>query len=293
MKRSLLPLILMLAACAAPVPQVTRSADTRAAKLLFGAVQSAAGGPELALGSYAKGCLSGGVQLAESGPTWQAMRLSRNRRWGTPELVGFLQRFSQKAAAIPGRNGIYVGDMSQPRGGPMNGGHASHQIGLDADIWLTPARDLSLSVAQREAIGARNYQDAGGAYVNSDWTPAQMAFVKAAAEDPAVERIFIFAGAKVQMCKDATGNRDWLRKVRPWYAHNDHIHVRLSCPKGMRGCVAQTPPPAGDGCAEAATWVQNILHPPKPDPNAPKPKPARPLTLADLPAQCEAVLSAN
>ena len=301
--RPLAPLLAMavaLAACGAsdragpglPPPSadiVSKSAV--AAKQLFGSMGVPAALPSSSFGGYSRGCLAGGTQLPETGPSWQAMRLSRNRNWGTPDLVAFLERYSRKVAQIPGWSGIYVGDMSQPRGGPMITGHASHQTGLDADVWLNRVQSLRLSAGQRESISAQNFQTSGGAYVNSDWTASHMAMVKAAAEDPAVARVFIFAGAKVQMCKDATGNRDWLRKVRPWYAHNDHIHIRLACPKGMAGCVAQDPPPPGDGCDEAATWVNGILHPLPPDPNAPKPKPSRPLTLADLPAQCASVLS--
>ena len=261
------------------------------AKRLFSAVSMPSGGLAESFGSYARGCVSGAVPLPQSGPTWQEMRLSRNRYWGTPALVSFIERFSHKVAAIRGWKGIYVGDMGQPRGGPASSGHASHQTGLDADIWMTPPSSLKLSAAAREKIGARNYQAHGGAYVNAGWDAGHMAFVKAAAEDPAVARIFIFPGAKVQMCKQATGDRSWLRKVRPWYGHNDHIHVRLHCPAGMAGCVEQTPPPPGDGCAEAQTWVSGILHPKPVKPHRPsKPKP--PLTLADLPAQCSAVLSA-
>src|SRR5690606_36092461 len=128
-------------------------------------------GKGIALGSYAKGCLSGAVQLPETGPTWQAMRLSRNRNWGSPELIAFLQRYSAEVSKLPGWRGVYVGDLSQPRGGPMNGGHASHQLGLDADVWLNPASRLNLSAADRERVSAANYQRAKGAYVNSDWTP--------------------------------------------------------------------------------------------------------------------------
>ena len=123
-----------------------------------------------------------------------------------------------------------------------------------------------------------------------------MAVLKAAASDPAVARIFVFAGAKVQMCKDATGDRSWLNKIRPWYGHHLHFHVRLKCPKGSTSCVDQAPPPPGDGCAEAQEWVNNILNPapPKPaDPNAPSPPPKREFVLADLPAQCASVLSSQ
>ena len=134
---------------------------------------------------------------------------------------------------------------------------------------------------------------AKGAYVNSDWTPQHHAVLKAAASDPRVARIFLFPGAKVQMCNDETGDRSYLRKIRPWYGHHYHFHVRLNCPSGAKSCVAQNPPPAGDGCAEAEQWVRNILNPPKPDPDAPKPKPRRQLTMADLPGQCVSVLQSR
>ncbi|WP_298968994.1 penicillin-insensitive murein endopeptidase [uncultured Roseobacter sp.] len=260
------------------------------AKKLFGAKQVASPAASAAFGSYSKGCLAGSARLPETGPTWQAMRLSRNRNWAHPETVDYVQKLSAKAARQPGWNGLYVGDLSQPRGGPMLSGHASHQIGLDADIWLRPADNLTLSRSARENISSISMRRNAGAFVNDNWTPAHHEILKAAASDPRVARIFIFPGAKVQMCNDAKGDRSWLRKIRPWYGHHYHFHVRLACPDGAQGCIDQNPPPPGDGCADAQAWVNNILNPPPPDPNAPKPKPKREILLADLPAQCAAVL---
>lgn len=276
-----------VASAALPIPSGMAG---NPAKLYFAARTTPSQQAPASYGSYAKGCQAGAVAMPETGPTWQAMRLSRNRNWGQPELVDYLQDLSRKAARIPGWNGIYVGDMSQPRGGPMSSGHASHQIGLDADVWLRPADNLGLSRAERESLSSIGTRRAGGAYVNDNWTPEHMALLKAAASDDRVARIFLFPGAKVWMCENATGNRDWLRKVRPWWGHYYHFHVRLSCPDGMAGCVDQAPPPPGDGCAEAREWVSNILNPPAPDPDAPPPKPRPELTLADLPRQCVSVL---
>ncbi|MBN8189014.1 MAG: penicillin-insensitive murein endopeptidase [Salipiger thiooxidans] len=275
------------------LPRVTGVLSTKSAKALFGA--QSVGSPQSAasFGSYSRGCVAGAASLPETGPTWQAMRLSRNRNWGHPQLIDFVQDLSRKAAALPGWNGLYVGDMSQPRGGPMTSGHASHQIGLDADIWMLPGSDLTLSRSARENISSISMQRASGAYVNSSWTRAHHELLKAAASDPRVARIFVFPGAKVQMCNDETGDRSWLRKIRPWYGHHYHFHVRLNCPAGATGCVNQTPPPAGDGCADAQAWVNNILNPPPPDPNAPPPKPKRDLVMGDLPAQCASVLAAR
>ncbi len=263
------------------------------ARQLFGKKKDASAQASYAHGSYAKGCLAGGTELAQTGETWQAMRLSRNRNWGHPVAIDYIKDLSQKAAKLPGWNGLYIGDISQPRGGPMISGHRSHQIGLDIDIWLRPAVDLTLSRQAREEISSTSLRRKDGAFVNDKWTRAHHDLIKAAASDSRVARIFLFPGAKVQMCKDEKGDRAWLRKVRPWWGHHYHFHVRLKCPAGMSGCIDQAPPPAGDGCKEAQGWVDRILNPPPPNPNAPKPKPRRELVLADLPKQCAQVLTSK
>ncbi|WP_082029485.1 penicillin-insensitive murein endopeptidase [Tateyamaria sp. ANG-S1] len=277
----------------APTPDVDPATLQNVAKRQFGAKRRASAQDAAAFGGYSRGCLAGGVQLAETGPTWQAMRLSRNRNWGHPELIDYVQDLSREAAKQPGWSGLYVGDMSQPRGGPMLTGHRSHQIGLDVDVWMLPARNLTLSAADRENISSISTRRSSGAYVNSNWTRQHHEIIKAAASDSRTARIFVFPGAKVQMCKDETGDRSWLRKVRPWWGHHYHFHVRLNCPRGARGCVDQAAPPPGDGCADAQEWVNNILNPPPPDPNAPAPRPRRELRVGDLPQQCSGVLASR
>jgi penicillin-insensitive murein endopeptidase len=299
-----LALAAALAACSSDTPPASDydlaaareiiSTSNEPAKQLFGAKAAASRQDDAAWGSYARGCIAGAEQLPESGPTWQAMRLSRNRNWGHPVLIDYLQDLSREAARQPGWNGIYVGDMSQPRGGPMLTGHRSHQVGLDADIWMLPANRLDLSVSERESLSSISLRRAGGAYTNDNWTPQHHQILKAAASDPRVARIFVFPGAKVRMCNDETGDRSWLRKIRPWYGHHYHFHVRLSCPPGSTGCENQDPPPPGDGCADAQEWVNNILNPPPPDPDPPAPsRPRAELRLADLPQQCAAVLQSQ
>ncbi|MFP7672450.1 penicillin-insensitive murein endopeptidase [Marivita sp. S0852] len=301
----LIGLTFLLAACGdadAPINSASTSASaarttsvlsTRQAKQLFGGVGAASNQSPAAYGGYAKGCMAGGVQLAETGPTWQAMRLSRNRNWALPVTVDFVQDLSRIAAREPGWQGLYIGDMSQPRGGPMLTGHRSHQSGLDADIWMRAPDRLTLSRTERENISSISMRRSAGAFVNDKWTQSHHNILKAAAQDPRVARIFVFPGAKVAMCNAEKGDRSYLRKIRPWWGHHYHFHVRLNCPRGMRGCVDQDPPPRGDGCADAQRWVNNILNPPPPDPNAPPPRPRRELTMGDLPAQCAAVLSSN
>lgn len=278
-----LALCLMLAALA-PVAQA------QTARAQFEALSTPSPHAAHPVGQHARGCLAGGVQLAQSGSTWQAMRLSRDRRWAHPHTLALIERLSREAVRA-GWKGLYVGDISQPRGGPVSG-HASHQIGLDADLWLLPATRLDLTAADRERLSSLNVRSADQRQVNGNWTPAHHRILEAAARDPAVERIFITPPVKLRMCADAArGDRAWLQKIRPWWGHNTHFHVRLNCPSGARGCVAPPPLPAGDGCAEAVWWVTDALLPP--DPAAP-PAPPRPdLRLADLPAQCTEVLTAR
>ena len=267
--------------------------DTRIAKTLFGAIQASSEQPPQSFGGYARGCQAGAQQLPETGPTWQAMRLSRNRNWAQPTTIEYIRDLSRFAATQPGWEGLYVGDMSQPRGGPMLTGHRSHQTGLDIDIWMLPPERLDLTVQEREDISSISMRRSAGAFTNDRWTPQHEAIIRAAASDPRTARIFIFPGAKVAMCNSATGDRSWLNKVRPWWGHHYHFHVRLSCPPGATGCTNQAPPPPGDGCAEAEGWVDRILNPPPPDPDAPPPPPRRDLTMANLPGQCLNVLNAN
>jgi penicillin-insensitive murein endopeptidase len=260
------------------------------AKQLFGRAATAAPLPAEAYGFYAKGCLAGAQALPVNGPFWQAMRLSRNRNWGHPDLVHFLKHFSQKAADVSGWPGLLIGDMSQPRGGPMLTGHSSHQVGLDADIWLLPMPKRELSRAEREQTSSLNVVRADRLDVDAKaWTDQHLAVIRTAAMEPAVQRVFVNPAIKKVMCRTQKGQW-WMGKIRPTAGHNYHFHVRLHCPPGQAGCVAQDPVPPGDGCDAGLDWwfSEEALNP-KPGGGPAKP----PLRLADLPKQCEAVLGAK
>lgn len=272
------------------------------AKDYFGYVDGPAPLKARSIGSYARGCLAGGAMLPADGPSWQAMRLSRNRNWGHPELIDYLEDLAANAPSV-GWNGLLVGDLAQPRGGPMTSGHASHQIGLDADIWLREMPDRRLTVEERESISAismlKGPLDIKGADRSVDrkkWTDTHARLIRLAASDKRVARIFVSPVIKKALCAFETGrDREWLRKVRPWWGHHYHFHVRLACPSDSAGCKDQTPPPPGDGCgAQLTYWLSDEPWVPKTprDPNAPVVK-KRPMALAALPNACQGVLTAN
>ncbi len=272
-------------------PELTTTMSTQEARLFFGAERGPDTSRSEAIGFYSNGCLAGAQELAETGPTWQAMRLSRNRNWGHPVLIDYLQTLSRDVAQQTSWQGLYIGDLQQPRGGPMLTGHVSHQSGLDADIWMLPPGRLDLTEQERENLSSISTRSARGARVGENWTADHMEVLRLAASDPRVARIFVFPGAKVWMCDNATGDRDWLRHIRPANGHHYHFHVRLNCPSGDRACEDQAPPPPGDGCDEARQRAANILNPPPPDPNYTPSPPRGPLTLADLPRSCVGLLS--
>ena len=266
------------------------------AKKLFGSRDKPAELHPRALGSYAKGCLAGGAALPVDGPYWQAMRLSRNRNWGHPVLVAYLTRLAE-AANRDGWNGLMIGDMAQPRGGPMLSGHASHQIGLDADIWLRQMPGRTLSRKERENISAISVLKKNTLTVDDNvWTDAHFRVLKRAASYDEVARIFVNPGIKRKLCDNAGSDRTWLRKIRAWYGHHYHFHVRLTCPVDSIGCKNQAAPPRGDGCGkELDSWfVKKPKKKTKKVKKKKKKKVARPrfTQLKDLPNDCRIILNA-
>jgi len=264
------------------------------AKAIFGAVTSPTQGPPQSIGFYAKGCLAGAVALPADGPTWQAMRLSRNRRWGRPETIGLLERLSRDAAKNDGWPGLLVGDISQPRGGPMFNGHASHQIGLDADIWLTPMPRRKMTVEEREALPFTTMLAKDKFLTINDrvWTPAHARLLMRAASYPEVERIFVNPAIKKKMCETWTGDRTNLGKLRPEYGHDSPFQIRLRCPAGSVGCTGQAPVAAGDGCDKTLAWWFTPEPWAKPKPGTKPPQKPREVMVSDLPKACQAVLAA-
>jgi penicillin-insensitive murein endopeptidase len=213
-------------------------------------------GPALSIGTTSCGCLQGAATLPVSGPGYEVIRLGRNRRFGHPELVTFIQRLG-KAARKAKLGVIVVGDLSQPRGGPTPSGHRSHQTGLDADIGYAAPSGLRaghLSRSAREHVSPLIVVDLKTHETTPAWTPAIVELLGLAAGDPSVDRIFVNPAIKKMLCDEpTTAKAPWQGRLRPWWSHHDHFHVRLKCPADSPQCVPQTPPP-DDGCGPTLAW---------------------------------------
>ena len=279
-----------------PLPPLAKPDDPGTpAKELFGRKPTPAPLRGALIGFYAKGCLAGASALPINGQTWQVMRLSRNRNWGHPSLVQFLERLAEKGAKA-GWRGLLVGDMSQPRGGPMLTGHASHQVGLDADIWLTPMPDRELTRREREEMSATmvvaedrkdvdpERLDAGARRTSSRRPPR----TRRSSASSSTRR-----SRRRSAARPATTAR-WLHKVRPWWGHDYHFHVRIQLSGGQpRLQAAGSGAGRDDGCGkELDYWFTDaVLHPKPPPPNAAASR-RPPITMADLPPACRQVLLA-
>lgn len=238
-------------------------------------------GEAMPVGGYSNGCIIGAEALPFRGEGYQAIRTQKKRYFGHPVMIDYLQRLGKrvKAAGLPT---ILVGDIAMPGGGRFLTGHASHQIGLDADIWLRfgPFSDQEALNPTATLMVNRKLQRVD----DKVWTKQQTKLLELAATDKKVARIFVNPAIKLKLCQTVQGDRSWLRKIRPWFGHDAHFHVRLHCPQGAHYCEEQAPIPSGEGCGnELYSWFE----PKKPSSAETKPK-----ALPALPPLCQQVLDA-
>ncbi len=197
-----------------------------------------------AVGGYGNGCLLGGVEIATKGPGFETIRRHRRRYYAHPRLQAFVTRFGQQLldAGLPT---VLVGDTAQDGGGRMPSGHRSHQTGLDADFWFSRPKKHDSDKRFATMVDRATETIAPDA-----WTDVHPRMLRIAAEDPDVARIFVHWVIKRALCEATSeGERDWLKKVRPWWGHDRHFHVRLRCPPGSADCRNQ-PDPSGPQCGQ-------------------------------------------
>ena len=248
--------------------------------------------PARVIGGHASGCLAGAEPLPLDGLGYQVMRPSRNRFYGHPTTIEFVRELAV-AMHARGRGALLVGDLAQSRGGPMLSGHRSHQTGLDVDIWFVAGPAWTMSFEEGEGMSPISMVDRQGIEVDPTiWTAEHVELLRIAADFPQVDRIFANAAIKQQLCRTVGQDRSWLAKIRPWWGHDQHFHVRLRCPADSIECLDQQPSlPAGDGCDETLAWW--FSEDAEEEMRKLQAKPARPLTLDALPPGCRLMLTGS
>lgn len=262
--------------------------NSLAGETAWSRVDTPASGPAQAIGGPSSGCLRGGVRLPAFGEGFVSIRRHRGRYYGHERTVALVEAVGAAVAQRTGGRLVMIGDLAQPRGGRMASSHVSHQNGLDVDIWL-PLADSPEQAWQDtpEARDPPSMLAANRMSVNGRWGPDQVFLVKTAAQHPAVDRILVNPAIKRRLC-ESEPNADWLRKLRPWWRHDAHMHVRLKCPSGSPECKQQASIPMGTGCgSELAWWFSAEAQSPRRSSSSGKPRP-RP----QPPATCQLVLQA-
>jgi penicillin-insensitive murein endopeptidase len=256
----------------------------------WGEIKTPSGGPARAVGDYSAGCLKGAKALPLQGEGFQVMHPSRLRYFGHPQLVDFV-RMLGRAVHAGGLGMILLGDLSQPRGGRATGGHASHQSGLDVDIWFwhpKQAERRRLSPTETESLSARTIVDGKNSSIKAAWKSWAAEVLRLTANDARVERVFVHPIIKRELCALPGDDRAWLRKLRPWHGHDDHFHVRLACPKDSPNCTPQEAIGPGDGCDELDFWFSEAARSDRE--KARKTYEDKVITSRKWPAQCDALL---
>lgn len=236
-------------------------------------------------GSYNLGCIDGAISMSDQGQTFQFQRWAKDRHYAHPILADYIFDLVKRAeqAGLPP---LMFGDMSLPYGGPLGPGssHASHETGLDLDV------PFDFALPRKSLYDLQHPKDVyivKGSKIQKNFTPAVVTLIKTAATDPRVDRIFVAPMIKKRMCqlfegKGQPGEDSFLQKLRPWFGHQAHMHVRLKCPTDSPDCITQKPVPEGTGCgAEVDSWF--LPPPPQTTQTKPKPKKAKP----ELPQQCQ------
>lgn len=277
------PRELAQAPAASPLPTfLSNAAD-------WGNVKAPGAGPVQVYGGYSAGCIQGASTLEWDGVGYHVVRVGQNRYYGHPHLLAFVSEFATDAFKRS-LGDLLIGDTAQPRGGPMKTGHASHQIGLDADIWFHVLKSGTAPLPRAERDGLHTYSlvraDGRGIDANA-WDARHAEMLRLASTNARVARIFVNPHIKRKVCT-LFPNEEWVRRLRPWWGHDTHFHVRLKCPADQPRCQNQEDMPEGNGCGEElAGWFTSD--------GRVVPPPAQPLEkerVLAMPAECQAVLAA-
>jgi murein endopeptidase len=165
-----------------------------------------------ALGSPGAGRLVRGVRLPPEGGhffTWDpVLHVAPNRasrRWGSDDLVRRILRVIEVyARAHPGAPRVGIGDLSRPRGGPFGPKHATHQNGLDADVYYPRLDGRERPPKRAEQMNRRLSQ--------------------------ALLDLFVAAGADVIYVGPNTRLTGPPHVVQVLWNHDNHLHVRIRHP---------------------------------------------------------------
>lgn len=206
------------------------------------------------------GVLTHAAEIPRQGEGYVLLR-SKGARWGHPRLVAAIQ---QAAADVyrqrPGSPPLVVGDLSAERGGMIRG-HRSHRTGRDVDLLLhalapdgRPVRAPGFIRYGPDGLGEGEDESGKVHFYRLDVERTWL-LVRALVESPeaAVQWLFVARWLEALITEYARARGEDPELV--WHAesvllqpgdsaaHDDHIHLRISCAPedAVAGCEGGGP----------------------------------------------------
>jgi penicillin-insensitive murein endopeptidase len=213
-------------------------------------------GQTISVGTADHGYLHDPVRLEDRGNGYRRLRPGEGTRFGTPTLVGAIERAAREVAdAFPGGHPLRVGDLSTPHGG-VHSRHRTHRTGRDADL-LFFARDAGGLAAHSD--GWLRFDRLGLATVRNrvfrfdetrNWHLVRTLIMDDRARvkwlfcsNELKARLLRYA-ARYESSPEAVVRATWvLHQPTRGDSHDDHFHLRVGCGTNERslGCREQAP----------------------------------------------------
>jgi len=236
--------------------QALQPSSSQAVENPWSKIKLPAPGLTESIGSPSAGCIRGASSLEDGEPGYFLMRPSRGRHFGHPSLIGLIKKVATELQTHR-EPPLLLGDIGLPRGGPTLSAHASHQTGLDADIWYFRKKQWigkkTISSQEREKTNAPSMVNPKKMEVNHNFGNAEKKLLRTFAESPDVDRILVNYAIKRELCRK-NAKEPWILKIRPWFGHDHHFHVRMNCRPDDRLCRSGDPIPPGNGCDASLAW---------------------------------------
>jgi penicillin-insensitive murein endopeptidase len=196
--------------------------------------------PSRSIGAPNRGRLENGVRLRGN----EAVMLQRGSdQWGTAELVGLIERASERLQSQAPGPRLLVGDLSRQRGGRLRP-HRSHQNGRDADLGLFVTDQDGQAIEPPRFLELDQHACASERGVAYCFDPRRtFLFITALLEDSITRVQWILIAADLRQRILAAGRRldvspELLERVEAATAprdgsesHRSHLHVRILCPE--------------------------------------------------------------
>ncbi len=169
---------------------------------------------------------------------------SPERSYGHPSLILMLERSAKELQRVAPGSVLVVGDVSDANGGPLPG-HHSHQSGRDADVafYVLDKNGKSTILDHYVKFGPNGQAVDGSGYVFDDWrnwllvqswvrdTRAGLSHIFISR--PLRQRLINYATNQTSFAKYVTEVAALLKQPEDAEPHDDHFHVRVSCPEGQ------------------------------------------------------------